>query len=131
MGQQIAVILRRIAGRNRRAGARVQEVVADLRRVEGARVDYPVQRGGLADGGDAEEPDLALRAQPLERRHDLVEHALGGEIAALVVPTIALWNWNRSTRSRCSRVRLASSEAAIAAPILPRSVGGSRTLVPT
>ena len=34
-------------------------------------------------------------------------------------------------QSICSRARLASSEAAIAAPILPGSVGGSRTLVPT
>ena len=48
-----------------------------------ARIDDPVQSRGLAVCGDAEKPQLALRAQPLEGRHDLVEHALGGKIGPL------------------------------------------------
>ena len=71
--------------------ARVQQIVADLRGVEDAGIDDPVQRGGLADRGDAEKAAFALLAQPLEGRHDLVEHDVGGEIrAAASVSTIAL-----------------------------------------
>ena len=74
VGQKIAEIMRRIARRHRRPGARVQHVVADLGGVEGAGVGDPVQRRGVADRGDAEKARLALLAQPLERRHDLAEH---------------------------------------------------------
>ena len=83
VAQKVAVILRRVAGRQRRAGARVEEIVAGLRGIERARVDDLVQRGGLAVGGDAEKAQFPLRAQLLEGRHDLAEHGVGGEIGAL------------------------------------------------
>jgi hypothetical protein len=80
--QQIAEILRREAGRHRRARARVQQVVADLGGVEDMGIDDPVQRRSVAGRGDPEEADFALLPQPLEGRHDLIEHCVGAEIGA-------------------------------------------------
>ena len=66
--------------------------------------------------------DLALLNQSLERRHDLVEHALDRETAAPGGADDRVVELERSTRSSCSRVRLASSAAVIPAPICPGSV---------
>ena len=83
--QEIAEIMRRIPRRDRSPGARIEQVIADLRGIEGAGVDHPVERRGVADRGDPVEPGLALFAQPLERRHDLAEHDFRREIAFLAV----------------------------------------------
>ncbi len=61
------------------ASARVEQIVADLRGIEGARIDDAVEIPSRAEPGDAEEADLALLAQALERRHHLAQHDLGGE----------------------------------------------------
>ncbi len=42
-----------------------------------------MQRLGFTVRGDADEPAFSLRAQPLEGRHDLVEHRIGAETRAL------------------------------------------------
>ena len=76
MVEHPAVVLRRIARRQRLGRTRVQHVVADLRGDEGARVDHLMQRRRIADRGDAGKPQLALLAQLLERRHHLVQHRL-------------------------------------------------------
>ena len=77
--------MRRIALRHGRAGAGVEHIVADLRSVEGARVDDPVEGLRIADRGDAPETGLALLAQPLECRGDLAEHGLGSKAAVAAV----------------------------------------------
>ena len=82
VAEEVAVILRRIAGRQRSSRARVEEIEARLRAIEAARVDDLMERGGRAIGGDAEIAQLPLVAQLLERRHNLVEHGVGGEIGA-------------------------------------------------
>src|SRR5262245_19555809 len=71
--EQSAEVLRRKARRHWESRARVEQVVADLRLVERARFDRPVQRGRLAERGDAAETDLPLLAELLHRGHDLAE----------------------------------------------------------
>src|SRR5205814_9706731 len=66
VAEEVAVILRGVTRRHRRSRARVQQIVAGLCGVEGFRIDDAVQGCGLAVRGDAETPELALRAQPLE-----------------------------------------------------------------
>src|ERR1700693_3338488 len=82
MAEQIAEILRRIAGRHGCARARVPQTVADLGSIEDSGIDHSVQGRGLADGGDAEETELALDTQPLEGGNDLLEDRVGPDIAA-------------------------------------------------
>src|SRR6516165_1002251 len=86
MRQQIAVIMRRVTSGDSRAGARIEEIVADLRGVDDAGVDDLVERGGVADGRDAVEAGLPLLAQTLERRHDLAEHGLWRQVAVAAIP---------------------------------------------
>jgi hypothetical protein len=77
--QQLAIILRVRAGRQWGARARVQHVVADLRRIECTGGDYLMQGAGVADRGDAKEPGPALTAQGLEGGDDFVQHDADGE----------------------------------------------------
>src|SRR6266446_6855018 len=77
--------MRGIARWNRRAGAWIEDIIADLCGVEGARIDDPVKRGGVADRSDAKEADLALLPQSLEGRDDLTEHSLGGKAAVAAI----------------------------------------------
>src|SRR5262249_8980469 len=71
--EQPAEVLSRKSGGDRKARARVEQVVADLSRVERARFDRPVQRRRLAERGDAAEPDLSLLAELLHGGGDLPE----------------------------------------------------------
>src|SRR6516164_10198557 len=74
-----------IARRNRRPGARIQQIVADLGGVEDARIDDPVERWGVADRGNAAKAGLALLPQSLESRNRLAENGLGRKAAVAAV----------------------------------------------
>src|SRR5262252_5184344 len=65
MRQEIAEIMRRKARRDCRPGAGIEQVIADLRGVEDARVRDLVQRRGVADRCNAIETGLSLLAQAL------------------------------------------------------------------
>ena len=83
--EQKTIILCRIALRQRLAGGRIEHVVDDLGAIDDARVDDLVQCRGVAGRGDAQEADHAFLAQPLERRHQLVEHLSDAERFAAAV----------------------------------------------
>src|SRR3989442_9800783 len=59
------------------ARAGIQQVVEDLRRIDVARVEHAMERFGIAVRRDAEEPNLALALELLERgnhfAHDVVD----------------------------------------------------------
>src|ERR1700746_5803 len=78
--------MRRIARRHCRPGARIEQIVADLRSIERTRIDDLVQRRGVADRGDAVEADLALLAQAPEGRPDFAGYDLGRHVAVAAVP---------------------------------------------
>src|SRR5205814_2629855 len=63
-------------------GRGIEQVVEDLRGVDGARVDHRVDRVRITDRGEAEEPRLALLAQSLKRWNHLVHHRANPERAA-------------------------------------------------
>src|SRR6266404_6892183 len=77
--------MRGIARWNRRAGAWIEQIIADLCGVEGAGIDDPVKCGGVTDRSDAKKADFALLAQSLEGRDDLAEHGLGGKAAIAAI----------------------------------------------
>src|SRR5207247_11205052 len=67
-------VLGREPRRHLDAGARVEQIVADLRGVERRRVEHPVEGPGVAERRDAPEARLALRLQSLERGNHLADH---------------------------------------------------------
>src|SRR5262245_10503042 len=77
--------MRGIARWNCRAGAWIEHIVADLRGVEGARIDDPVKCGGVAYRSYAKEADLTLLPQSLEGGDDLTEHDLGDKAAIAAI----------------------------------------------
>jgi hypothetical protein len=64
------------------AGAGVQEVVEHLGGVEHVSAHRPVKRRGVPPRSDAEEADLALPPELLQRGHDLAQEILDGERAS-------------------------------------------------
>ena len=75
------------------ARAGVEQVVADLRRVDRPGVDRPVQHGRLAERGDPAEPHLPLLAELLHGGHDLAQHvaeAQGAGTARRLDPIVEL-----------------------------------------
>src|SRR6202008_5130421 len=71
--EHLAVVLGWVVRRERFSRTWVQHIIADLGGDEGARVDHPMQRRGVADSSDAGEAQLALLAKFLERGNDLAE----------------------------------------------------------
>ena len=72
--EQAPEVLGREPRRHLDAGARVEQVVADLRGVERRRVEHPVEGPGVAERRDAPEARLPLRLQSLERGNHLADH---------------------------------------------------------
>src|SRR5262245_59481646 len=71
------------AARQRGPRARIEQVVADLGRMEDARLDDAMDGRGVTEGGDPEEANLALPSQSIERRYDTLEHGCRVEGAAI------------------------------------------------
>ena len=80
-----------------------------------------MQRRRVADGGDAEEAHLALLAELLERRHDLVQH--GFRRHASPPPSVGdrIVQVEDVDLLAAHACRLASSDSATAAPMRPKS----------
>ncbi len=75
----MAEILAGKSGRDRLPRAGIEQVVADLRRVEGSAVDDLMQGGGLPQGGDAEVLRLPLGLQATKGLDDGPQHVLRAE----------------------------------------------------
>ena len=82
--EELAEVVRGIAGRHHLTGRGHQQVVEDLRAVEASRRGERVQIVGLALGGEPEQARLARLPELLERGDDLLEHLRSAELAARV-----------------------------------------------
>ena len=114
--------------RHRLAGARIQRIVRHLRGVERARCDQAMQRLGLADRREADEARPALPARAIERGHDVAQHFLDAHRDAVGARRDRVVQLKYVDMVAPQPARLASSDAAIAAPMSGRSAG-TRTLV--
>ncbi len=77
MVEEAAVVLRRIGFGQPSGSGGIEHVEDDLGAVEDARVDHLVDRRGVADCGDPEEPRLALSPQPVEGGYYILEDLPG------------------------------------------------------
>jgi hypothetical protein len=82
MIEQATEVLGRESGGDGERRARVQQIEAHLGGVDHAGVEHGVDGAGVAERGDAGEPDLALAPQRGQGRHHLVDDPPRGQAAA-------------------------------------------------